>query len=733
MAEQQIEYKAKCVFILFENPNNHYVVARFECNDDTHGHFIGVGYLKQLERGALYRLQGSFVEHPKYGLQFQICSYERILSDDTDLLIRFISSSYFPGIGKSTAKRLVESLGNHLIEDIRKNANVLDQVEGINEKKKQIILQGLRNASLFDDDYVRLTANGFSNKQIARLEDVYGDDFIDVLKQDPYRPFFEIEGFSLRSCEKFAQSFAIDDLQERHDQANLLYFLKQLCFQHGSTYFPKDSFLETADRRFLDQMNVEEVLRELCVQGHVVEWNEKLYEHKEFDAEITIARKLKQLCEEQESPDEEMLLSLIKAMEEEFHIRYDERQIEAMIGFFKHSFLILNGGPGTGKTTTIRGVLTLYQRLYPNAEIILAAPTGRASKRLSELSSYPASTIHSLLKWDLETNTFLVDEKDPLRCDAVIVDEFSMVDNRLFAQLLKAIPANTKLLIIGDYDQLPSVSSGRVLYDLIQSKRFPLYSLQHIYRQADGSGIAALAAQIREEEPLVFDGDVSFIDCMPAQLRKGIIDIVKNALDKGYEAKDVQVLAPKYQGAFGIDLLNKDLQELLNPADAFKKEKSIAGKIFREGDKVLQLRNMREDAVYNGDIGEIIEIEDGLQGPVIVVAFDDQIVEYENETLYYLTHAYCISIHKSQGNEYPIVLLPIVSDYHFMLNRRLLYTAVTRAKSSLVLIGDRSLFEKALGKKEHGKRYTSLTEQLDRFFDETPQFPPIILTKPPVF
>ena len=430
-----------------------------------------------------------------------------------------------------------------------------------------------------------------------------------------------------------------------------------------------------------------------------------------------------------DAPDHAYLLENIRTIEKELNISYDVHQIEAIIGFFSHTFLILNGGPGTGKTTTIRGILSLYQRLYPDDEIVLAAPTGRASKRLSELSSYPASTIHSLLKWDLDSNTFLVDEHSPLHCDVLIVDEFSMVDNRLFAQLLKGLPLSSKLLIIGDCDQLPSVSCGSVLRDLIESELFPLFSLNRIYRQAEGSGIANLAYLIRTQAPLTFEKDVSFITCSSVQLRAAVCEVVKNALEKGFDAKDIQVLAPKYQGSCGIDLLNQDLQTLLNPADPYKKEVSIAGRIFREGDKVLQLRNMREDAVYNGDIGEIIEIENGIQGPVIVVAFDDQIVEYENETLYYLTHAYCISIHKSQGNEYPIVILPIVKEYHFMLNQRLLYTAITRAKCGLVLLGDQQLFQQALKQKERVKRYTSLAEQLQIYFKEDDTIP---IPKPPI-
>ncbi|WP_075876358.1 SF1B family DNA helicase RecD2 [Merdibacter massiliensis] len=729
MEQQSIEIKAKCKFIVFENPSNDYKVIRFERIDETHASFIGVGYFKQLEREALYRLQGKYVEHRKYGIQFQIESCERILSDDTDLLVRFFSSAHFPGIGKTTAKRMVDTLGKDIIQVLRENKDALDQVAGMNDQKKQVIMQGLRITSVLDDAYLNLATIGLNNKQIARLEEVYGNEFVEELKTDPYRPFFEIDGFSLRVCERLAMQYGIDDGDIRHVRALVMQIFKQAAFHSGSTYLPKEQFITMLQKQITYEGEIEDILQTLCKEGYLVEQNEKLYDRKEYDAEVSICKKLRLLSHPCDAPDHAYLLENIRTIEKELNISYDVHQIEAIIGFFSHTFLILNGGPGTGKTTTIRGILSLYQRLYPDDEIVLAAPTGRASKRLSELSSYPASTIHSLLKWDLDSNTFLVDEHSPLHCDVLIVDEFSMVDNRLFAQLLKGLPLSSKLLIIGDCDQLPSVSCGSVLRDLIESELFPLFSLNRIYRQAEGSGIANLAYLIRTQAPLTFEKDVSFITCSSVQLRAAVCEVVKNALEKGFDAKDIQVLAPKYQGSCGIDLLNQDLQTLLNPADPYKKEVSIAGRIFREGDKVLQLRNMREDAVYNGDIGEIIEIENGIQGPVIVVAFDDQIVEYENETLYYLTHAYCISIHKSQGNEYPIVILPIVKEYHFMLNQRLLYTAITRAKCGLVLLGDQQLFQQALKQKERVKRYTSLAEQLQIYFKEDDTIP---IPKPPI-
>ena len=394
MEEQLTEIKAKCTFLLFQNPSNHYVVARFERMDASHASLIGVGHIKQLERDAIYRLQGVYVQHPKYGMQLQIRSCERILTDDEDMLVRFLSSAHFSGIGKTTAQRIVDTLGRNVIDAIRSDAQVLDQVPGMNEKKKQA-------------------------RQIARLEDVYGDDFLEELKEDPYRPFFEIDGFSLRASEQLAACLGVEMQEERHLQAQLLNLLRQSCFQSGSTCLPKESFLSLAAQRLSPEIDAEVLLAKLCAAHAVVEWDECVYDERQYTAEVTIAQKLRQLSEERSHPGEEELLAGIRSIEQEFNITYDERQIDAITGFFAHSFLILNGGPGTGKTTTIRGILQLYQRLYPSDEILLAAPTGRAAKRLSELSSYPASTIHSLLKWDLETNTFLVDEKDPLHCDVL--------------------------------------------------------------------------------------------------------------------------------------------------------------------------------------------------------------------------------------------------------------------------------------------------------------------------
>lgn len=710
----KVELQAKCRYIIFRNESNHYTVARFQQSDAKGEQFIATGCMAHLESDVSYRLSGEYVQHPRYGIQFQVSECSRIMPDDREALIRFFSGSHFHGIGPAMAAKLVDTLGKDLSAKIREDASCLDLVEGMNERKKQAVLDGLRASGAFDESYAFLLANGLSTRQISVLEEHYGDAFADVLEEDPYRPFFEIEGFGFRSCERLAEHYHIDPADARRQRALVYDTLIQYCFRSGSTFLRMEHLQAQIMQRY--GFAPDEALQTLIEKGVLVEEEGRLYDHRQHAAECVIAARLNH--PEPPAAEPEDLDEAIKHVEETLNITYDESQKAAIRGFFNHSFMILNGGPGTGKTTVIHGILLLDQKLYPDDEVTLAAPTGRAAKRLSELSGREASTLHSLLKWDLETNTFLKDEKDPLSSDVVIVDEFSMVDSLLFAALLKALRPQTKLLLIGDQDQLPSVSSGKVLQDLIESGRFPLYCLDTIYRQSQGSGIATLAAAMRNGSPLTFEQDVRFIECSAQQVRQAVIQVVENALAAGYAAKDVQVLSPRYQGPGGIDVLNQALQEIINPPDAFKHELKVGYRLFREGDKVLQLRNMREDAVYNGDIGEIIEIvppQEAVGGNAqIIVSFDDQIVEYEQDALSYLTHAYCMSVHKSQGNEYPVVVMVVLPQHRFMLDRRLLYTGITRARRALILLGDPALFSAALAQEEREVRDTTLQQRLAR-------------------
>ncbi|MEG0275278.1 MAG: AAA family ATPase, partial [Longicatena sp.] len=367
-------------------------------------------------------------------------------------------------------------------------------------------------------------------------------------------------------------------------------------------------------------------------------------------------------------------------------------------------------------------ILALCRTFLPTQRVALCAPTGRASKRLSELSNGSAMTLHSLLKWDLETNTFQANEKEPIDYDILIIDEFSMVDQWLFYNLVKASKNVRKILLIGDEDQLPSVGPGCVLKDLIESKQFSLSRLDKIFRQSEGSGVVRLAHEIRDGHIEVMNntGDIAFFNAQNYEIKDLVMSIVSNAFEKGYQEKDIQVLAPMYGGVAGIDALNNALQKMINPPRGHVQEIKVGYRTFRENDKILQLKNQPDDGVFNGDIGTILEIipsyEDIHHTNRITADFDGVIVEYAGEQIYHITHAYCVSIHKSQGSEYPIVILPIVSDYRHMLQKRLIYTAVTRAKKSLVMLGDPSVFERAIQIEDRQVRKSTLRQRILEFF-----------------
>ena len=384
--------------------------------------------------------------------------------------------------------------------------------------------------------------------------------------------------------------------------------------------------------------------------------------------------------------------------------------------------MIITGGPGTGKTTIVNAMIKIYQRLNPDQRLAIVAPTGRAAKRLSEVTGVEACTIHRLLKWDLHTNTFAVNEKNPLDVDLLIIDEFSMVDSLLFSHLLLACQKVSQILLIGDDQQLPSVAPGHVLKDLIESECIPTIALHYIYRQSKESGIVQLAHSIRNDqydENLFFQySDIHFQTCTPYDVVKYVRVLVSKALEDGYDGQDIQVLAPMYNGVAGIDALNDCLQELLNPSDGFKNELRVGKRVFREGDKILQLKNRVEDNVFNGDIGTLVEIcyKDNFEylTDKMIVDFDGTIVEYTPQEFYTLTHAYCMSVHKSQGNEFKIVIMPVLKDYYIMLKKNLIYTGLTRAKQSLWFLGSHQAFVYGVTHKQDERRKTTLIERMKK-------------------
>lgn len=723
--EQPIVLHAKFILSIYRNDASGFTVAKFRMFDGEEKEFIATGVFHDLQFDIIYSLTGYYIEHPKYGMQFKIENYEKMKPNDRESLIRYFSSPLFPGIGKQTAFAIVEALGEQAISIIHEDASVLLTIPKLNEKKRELIYQGVMSENNDEDAMSFFTKLGIGLKTIMKIEAVYGDECVQKVNQNPFLLVEDIDGIGFKTADKIANNLNFEENHPYRLRALILSCVLDYCMSSGDSFITIEKLNKYVIPKLPDsQIVMMDYLDELIQDGLLVAEENRLYHHTQYDSEKAIAQFLSCFPYVTTSKDKiKTLREEIKGMEKDYAITYEDKQIEAIESFFEESFMILTGGPGTGKTTIVKGIINLYKKFYPEEVITCCAPTGRAAKRLSELTGINATTIHSLLHWDLETNTFLVNDKEPIVCDLLIIDEFSMVDAWLFYNLLRASKSITRILIIGDEDQLPSVGAGAVLRDLIEANCFPLVRLHKIFRQSEGSGVISLAHDIREEtyEKVENNGDVAFFSCRNSEVKDHIMSIILTAFEKGYNDCDIQILSPMYNGIAGIDTLNSVLQKMINPSDAHRRELKIGYRIFRENDKVLQLKNQPDDNVFNGDIGKIVEIvyasEELSKQHKIVIDFDGTIVEYSGEQIGNITHAYCISIHKSQGSEYPIVIMPIVKEHSYMLQKRLLYTGITRAKSSLILLGDKEVFLKSIHAKERTIRNTTLTKRILEYYE----------------
>ncbi len=719
--DEVIQLTGKVVHIVFRNDDTFYTVMKFKLADETEKTITAVGLIPSIETDIIYRISGHYTEHPRYGLQFAIETIQRPLPDEEEGIVRFLSGIQFPGIGKRTAEKVVRSIGEHCLELIKENPEILRTVPDLSENQIQIITDGMKQSDDGMEQLVQfLNVHGIGMRNLVRLNRAYGNEALVRLKENPYRVIDECDGFGFKTADKIAMSLGFSEDDERRLYAYLVSLCMDICMSTGDSYtdatmleerFKKDTAGVDCDYDLLFQQAL--MNRRLVQEGN------RIYPVTQYDAEEAISSILARFPDDPLEPiDDDILQNYLDELQNRVQITYDEHQVEAIKSFFVNPFLIITGGPGTGKTTVVRALTELFKLVYPGSTILCAAPTGRAAKRLAELTDTAAYTIHSLLKWDLETNSFGVTKEEPLQGDLLIVDEFSMVDSWLFSNLLLASRNIRKICVIGDEDQLPSVSPGCVLRDLIDSRCFPLIRLSHIYRQKEGSDVIQLAHQIRNGSVNFskLEHDVRFFECNPADIKNSVLNIVQSAVDKGYEMNDIQVLSPMYNGAGGIDILNNALQECLNPLSRHKKQYRFGYQIFREGDKILQLKNQTDDDVYNGDIGILTEIEDPDQSEThqttLCVMFEDTPVYYTPDNLMNITLAYCISIHKSQGSEYPIVIMPIISSQWFMLQRKLIYTGVTRARQSLILLGEKDAFNRGIETLERHSRSTTLTRRL---------------------
>lgn len=712
------EITGKLAHTIFANDSNGYAVISFKLDTLNEKHIIATGILSSLSKEFKYSLQGEYIEHPKYGMQFKVSSYARCMPDDNDGIIKYLSGPQFAGIGKKIAKDIVDTLGIDCIDKIKNDYDILDQVASINAKKKQAIVNGFENMDDIMEKTIQFfSIHGLSQRNIMRLNMTYGKDAIAKVSENPYRLVYECDGIGFKTCDKLASYLGFDMQDERRLEALLVSLCMQICMNTKDTYV----MLDVLKEKFIKETNsndFDNVLQKSLLDYHLVQEEDRIYHVSQYKAETKVASFLESFPYYQLDPYDKTIynVTLDKLQQE---ITYNDKQLEAIHTFFRNDLMIITGGPGTGKTTIVKALCEMFKKLYPSNSLVCIAPTGRASKRMSMICDVKASTIHSLLAWNLETNTFGKNEKEPLDVDVLIIDEFSMVDNWLFYNLLAASINVKKICIIGDENQLPSVSCGALLHDLINADICPVIRLDHIYRQQIGSDIINLAYDIinNNVDFQNYHNGLLFVECNKFQVKDIVVNIVNKAIDKGYDLNDIQVLSSMYKGLSGIDNLNNALQNAYNPYDINKKEIRYGYQIFREHDKILQLKNQIDDDVYNGDIGIIEEIvlPDEIDGQYHIIAnFDGIFVEYTNDNIENITHAYCISIHKSQGNEYPIVIVPVFKEHMIMMHKKLIYTAITRAKSSLIIIGEKEVFNKAVTTNDRHIRQTTLISRFNK-------------------
>ena len=717
--------------------NDTFIIGLFkvtETNIEEMEDFVGKaitfkGNFDSLNHNELYYFYGKCVMHPKYGFQFDVDSYERIKPEDKDGIIEYLSSSMFKGIGKSLAKKIVDTLGENALDKIIEDKTVLYKVPKLNMKKAEMIYNNLIKYEESQTIIVKLNTLGFNMNDSLEIYNFYKGNTLKILEHNPYQIIEDIDNISFPKLDEISTNLQIDKLDSRRIEACIIYIMKELSFKNGDTYSFYDEVVSNLNK--YNHTNIDEDLIDNCFNNlasdlKIVIEDDKYYLIDIYDAEVNIASKIKYLVNKERS-NHKKIDSYIQELETHNRIIYNDIQKEAIKKAINNNITIITGGPGTGKTTIIKAIIDIYSKIHKlNSEkmedaILLLAPTGRASKRMMEATNFKAFTIHRFLKWNKEANVFGINEYNPDFHNLIIIDEVSMIDNYLMDNLLKGLSSNIKLVLVGDYNQLPSVGAGNILRDLIDSNIIDTVHLNYLYRQNIDSYIPVLASEIRNNslsDYLSNKDDYRFIRCNKEGIIKALIETCKLALIKGYDYKKIQVMAPMYAGVNGIDNLNKILQNIFNPKNSTKKEIKYGDVIYREGDKVLQLINLPDENVYNGDIGIIKQIlepfNSGSGKREVVIDFDGNIVHYEQKDLVNIKHGFIMSIHKSQGSEFELVIMTICKSYHRMLYRKLIYTGITRAKRKLILIGSSEAFKYSVENSVEIKRKTDLLNKLNK-------------------
>lgn len=728
--------------IIFRNEDNGYTVLVLKGTEGDDEELTCVGTFPVISQGATIEASGNFINHHIYGKQFQITSFTEKMPEDAMAMERYLGSGAIKGIGAALAARIVRRFGADTLRIVEEEPERLAEIKGISEKKAREIAAQMEEKADMRKAMMFLQKYGISLNLGAKIYQKYGDSVYSVLKENPYRLADDISGVGFKIADEIAGRIGIHTDSDYRIKSGMMYTLLQATGE-GHVYLPKEElFQRSSELLGVDVSYMEKHLMDLSMERKVIQKEEGetvlVYPSRFYYLELNTARMLRELnidCPE----DEAFVQRRIAQIEKETGTTLDEMQKKAVTEAAGHGLFILTGGPGTGKTTTINAIIRFFEG--EGSELRLAAPTGRAAKRMTEATGYEAQTIHRLLELNGmpeeerqgQAVHFERNAENPLEADVIIIDEMSMVDIQLMHSLLLAVTAGTRLILVGDENQLPSVGPGNVLRDIIRSGEFPVVELKKIFRQASESDIVVNAHKINRGEQVTLSNkssDFFFLKRQDADIIiRVVIALIQEKLPRYVEAKpfDIQVLTPMRKGLLGVERLNQILQRYLNPPEPSKKEKEYGQGLFREGDKVMQIRNNYQleweirgrygipvdkgVGVFNGDTGILKTINEFSE--TAEVEFEDgRCAEYSFKQLEELELAYAVTIHKSQGSEYPAVVIPLLSGPRMLLNRNLLYTAVTRARRCVTIVGSEETFREMIKNEKQQRRYSSLDIRL---------------------
>lgn len=726
--------------IIFQNSENGYTVMNLMADGEE---ITCVGACKGLSQGETIAAEGEYVEHPVYGKQFKISSYQTIAPQDRVSMERYLGSGAIKGVGVALASRIVKKFGDDTFRIIEEEPERLAEVKGINMRKAQEIAMQMEEKKDLREALVYLQQFGITNALAIKIYNTYKGELYGVMRENPYRLAEDISGVGFKTADEIASKIGIHTDSDYRIRSGILYTLLQAAGE-GHCYLPMQLLLNRAHILLgVAEDAIQAQAVNLAMDRKLVIKGDKVFAAHYYYMELNCAAMLQRLnipmWEAEALPSQEAALR--KSLEEmmvRLDMELDELQLRAVMTSIQNGLFILSGGPGTGKTTTINMMLRYFES--EGLDIFLAAPTGRAAKRMTEATGFEARTIHRLLELngalsdeDGRKVRFERNEQTPLEADVIIIDEMSMVDIQLFQALLKAVIPGTRLILVGDANQLPSVGAGQVLRDIMESGKFPMVVLQNIFRQAEESDIIVNAHRINKGLPISMDNkskDFFLLERNDANvIYKHMIQLIQDMLPRYVQASpmDIQVLTPMRKGSLGCETLNGILQRYLNPPDAGKREHTVGSVIYREGDKVMQVKNNyqlewevvsrygipvdRGLGVFNGDMGRILEINEAASE--FVVEYDEQKrVTYPFALLEELELSYAITIHKSQGSEYPAVILPLLAGPRLLFNRNLLYTAITRARNCVTILGSSDTVRNMIANVSENSRYTGLAERI---------------------